>query len=123
MESIPTLLRATEDQERVKGVLESPLSIAPGLWVQSKVPSSLRTSRLWLEDWQVGDAGPGRIPGVPVKGLEASEGGVGVDLELRSLKTVVLQGDRGLSRKGGDPGIASYHYSLTRNSGSVKPIL
>ncbi|MCA9755980.1 MAG: mechanosensitive ion channel [Candidatus Eisenbacteria bacterium] len=52
VESIPTLLRATEDQERVKGVLESPLSIAPGLWVQSKVPTSLRTSRLWLEDWQ-----------------------------------------------------------------------
>ncbi|MEZ4649246.1 MAG: mechanosensitive ion channel family protein [Candidatus Eisenbacteria bacterium] len=52
VESIPSLLRATQDQERVEGVLESPLSIAPGLWVQSKMPDSLRTSRLWLEDWQ-----------------------------------------------------------------------
>ena len=52
IESIPSLLRAVGGRERVEGVLRSPLDIAPGLWVQSKIPSSLRTQRLWLEDWQ-----------------------------------------------------------------------
>ena len=50
--SIPELLRATKGKSRVEGVLRSPLDIAPGLWVRSKIPDSLRTERLWLEDWQ-----------------------------------------------------------------------
>ena len=50
--SIPALRRALEGTDRVEGALRSPLRIAPGIWVQSKIPSSLRTERLWLEDWQ-----------------------------------------------------------------------
>jgi predicted secreted hydrolase len=39
---------------------------------------------------------------------------VAIDLVLDSAKPVVLQGERGLSRKGPEPGNASYYYSLTR---------
>src|SRR5262249_32722876 len=37
-----------------------------------------------------------------------------IDLVLDAAKPVVLQGDRGLSRKGPEPGNASYYYSVTR---------
>ena len=46
--------------------------------------------------------------------LSAAAEGVSIDLTLRNLKPVVLEGDRGLSRKGPEPGNASYYYSLTR---------
>jgi predicted secreted hydrolase len=46
--------------------------------------------------------------------LRAAEGEVALDLVLEEGKPVVLQGDRGLSRKGPEPGNASYYYSLTR---------
>jgi predicted secreted hydrolase len=54
--------------------------------------------------------------------LHASEGDVALDLELSARKPVVLQGDRGLSRKGAEPGNASYYYSFTRMpaSGTVR---
>jgi predicted secreted hydrolase len=71
--------------------------------------------RLWLEDWRIEEAGPGRFPDVPVMHLTAAiEEGAGLDLYLDSAKPMVLQGDRGLSRKGSEPGNASYYYSLTR---------
>jgi predicted secreted hydrolase len=43
-----------------------------------------------------------------------------VDLELgvSSLKPVILQGSEGFSRKGAEPGEASYYYSYTRLNGS-----
>lgn len=46
--------------------------------------------------------------------VRAAESDVAVDLTLRALKPVVLQGDSGLSRKGPEPGNASHYYSLTR---------
>ena len=46
--------------------------------------------------------------------LRAADEGVELDLELNSLKPVVLQGDRGYSRKSQVAGNASYYYSLTR---------
>ena len=46
--------------------------------------------------------------------LRAAEDGTAIDLTLGSAKPVVLQGERGLSRKGPEPGNASYYYSLTR---------
>src|SRR5262249_50681318 len=46
--------------------------------------------------------------------LHAAENGTAIDLTLESAKPVVLQGERGLSRKGPEPGNASYYYSLTR---------
>src|SRR5262249_47665070 len=51
--------------------------------------------------------------GLPVR-LRAAEGDVAIDLVLTSDKPVALQGDRGLSQKGPEPGNASYYYSLTR---------
>ncbi|MFP4623050.1 MAG: lipocalin family protein [Gemmatimonadota bacterium] len=46
--------------------------------------------------------------------MRAAERDVGVELVLRATQPVVLQGDRGLSVKGPEPGNASYYYSLTR---------
>ena len=47
---------------------------------------------------------------------------VGIDLLVEPMKPLVLQGDRGLSRKGSRPGNASYYYSFTRlrTAGSVR---
>jgi predicted secreted hydrolase len=66
--------------------------------------------RVWLEDWVAEGEGPGALP----MRLRAAEGGTAIDLSLESAKPVVLQGERGLSRKGPEPGNASYYYSLTR---------
>ena len=63
--------------------------------------------RVWVEDWSA--QGAGASPR-----LHASEGDVALDLELSATKPVVLQGDRGLSRKGAEPGNASFYYSFTR---------
>ncbi len=66
--------------------------------------------KVWLEDWSVSSDAPGSLP----MRLHAAAEGVELDLELNSLKPVVLQGDRGYSRKGQAEGNASYYYSLTR---------
>jgi predicted secreted hydrolase len=68
--------------------------------------------RVWLEDWSAESAAP---DGLPVR-LRAAEGDVAIDLVLASDKPPVLQGDRGLSRKGPEAGNASYYYSLSRMS-------
>jgi predicted secreted hydrolase len=54
--------------------------------------------------------------------LRAAEGDVAIDLVLEPGKPPVLQGDAGLSRKGPEPGNASYYYSLTRlpTSGTIR---
>jgi predicted secreted hydrolase len=53
--------------------------------------------------------------------LRAKDGDFAIDLALEQGKPVVLEGDRGLSRKGSEPGNASYYYSLTRmpTAGSI----
>jgi predicted secreted hydrolase len=66
--------------------------------------------RVWLEDWFAEGQGPA---GLPMR-LFAAEDGTAIDLRLDSSKPVVLQGERGLSPKGPEPGNASYYYSLTR---------
>ena len=66
--------------------------------------------RVWLDDWSAEGEGPG---GLPMR-LRAAEDGTAIDLSLESARPVVLQGERGLSRKGPEPGNASYYYSLTR---------
>jgi predicted secreted hydrolase len=68
--------------------------------------------RVWLEDWSAESDAAG---GLPVR-LRAAEGDIAIDLVLASDKPVVLQGDRGLSQKGSEPGNASYYYSLSRMS-------
>ena len=63
--------------------------------------------RVWVESWSAeGEGGATR--------LRAREGDVAIDLTVSPAKPVVLQGDRGLSRKGPEPGNASFYYSLTR---------
>ncbi len=65
--------------------------------------------RAWIDDWQIGG---GDDP--PPFQLRAGQGGTAIELELEAAKPVVLQGDRGLSQKGSEPGNASYYYSYTR---------
>ena len=66
--------------------------------------------QVWVEDWSAeGVAGDAAL----VR-LRAAEGDVAIDLTLASVKPVVLQGERGLDRKGEEPGNASHYYSLTR---------
>lgn len=66
--------------------------------------------RVWVEDWSAASAAPS---GLPVR-LSAADGDVAIDLVLDQGKPVALQGDRGLSAKGPEPGNASYYYSFTR---------
>jgi predicted secreted hydrolase len=65
---------------------------------------------VWLGDWSIegmaGDSFPLR--------LRAAANGTAIDLVLQAGKPPVLQGERGLSQKGPEPGNASYYYSLTR---------
>ncbi len=71
-----------------------------------------RPFRVWLDGWS---AQGGKASTLPIR-LRAREGNVSVDLLLEPARPVVLQGDRGLSRKGASPGNASYYYSMTRLS-------
>lgn len=64
---------------------------------------------VWLEDWSLS----GGREGAPFS-LEAAAGEVSIQLALSPDRPVVLQGDRGLSHKGGGAGNASYYYSITR---------
>jgi predicted secreted hydrolase len=87
--------------------------------------ASTEPFRVWLEDWTIESA---RVEAVGAQGradavarsdafplrLRAEQEGVALDLVLERGKPVVLQGDRGLSRKGPEPGNASYYYSHTR---------
>jgi predicted secreted hydrolase len=69
-----------------------------------------RPFRVWVEDWSVEGEPPAALP----MRLRAADGEVAFDLELSTSRPVVLQGERGLSRKGPEPGNASYYYSFTR---------
>lgn len=88
--------------------------------------ASARPFRVWLGDWSAGPGADdavrraagagGRADGTdpfPMR-LSAAEDGVAVDLLLEPGRPLVLRGDRGLSRKGPEPGNASYYYSYTR---------
>lgn len=66
--------------------------------------------KIWLEDWQIIATGQGDFPWHIV----AKDKQVEIDLLVNPLKSVVLQGDRGLSQKSSQPGNASYYYSFTR---------
>jgi predicted secreted hydrolase len=72
--------------------------------------------QVWLEDWRVEELEPS------VYHLRAAQDDVAIDLRLADLKGPILQGDRGYSQKGPEPGNASYYYSLTRlaSSGTVR---
>jgi len=70
--------------------------------------------RVWIDDWSI--EGEGK----KFK-LKAADGSISINLLLKPAKPVVLQGDKGLSQKSGEPGNASYYFSQTRidTSGSI----
>ncbi len=74
-------------------------------------------SRLaWIGDWSCEIIEPGTFR------LQAKEGGIAIDLVLRSAKPPVIHGTgNGVSQKSEGPGRASHYYSLTRlvTSGTV----
>ncbi len=70
--------------------------------------------RVALEDWSLASVDTtGGATFSPLR-LAARSDGFAVDLELAAQKPPVLQGDRGLSQKGPEPGNASFYYSMTR---------
>jgi len=65
---------------------------------------------VWLEDWRIEGAAKGHWP----LRVQAQASGLGIDLTLQPVKPLVLQGEQGLSRKGSEPGNATYYYSFPR---------
>ncbi len=63
--------------------------------------------KVWLDDWSVQQTGERRFH------LKAASGGMALDLDLSDPKGPVLEGDRGYSQKGPDPGNASIYFSQT----------
>ncbi len=69
--------------------------------------ASGRELRVWIGDWEVrGDGTTQR--------LRAKEGEYAVNFALRSQKSPVIHGEKGISQKGEGRGHASHYYSLTR---------
>jgi predicted secreted hydrolase len=66
--------------------------------------------RVHLESWQISAVDPDWRP----LRAAADGGGIRLVLELEPTREPWLQGDRGLSQKGRDPGNASYYYSMPR---------
>lgn len=70
--------------------------------------------RVWLEDWSAAETDSTGDDDIFPLRLKAKTDGAALDLRLTSAKAKVLQGERGLSRKGPGAGNASYYYSFTR---------
>lgn len=71
---------------------------------------------VWLEDWSISANSSDTYH------LQAQQEGIVLDLTLNDKMGVVLQGDKGYSRKGASIGNASYYYSQPRlqANGTVK---
>ncbi|NJR49972.1 MAG: hypothetical protein HC780_10785 [Leptolyngbyaceae cyanobacterium CSU_1_3] len=63
---------------------------------------------VWLENWSATEIAPGQVR------LEATTPEVALDLMVEQTLPPILQGDRGLSIKGLEPGNASQYYSLVQ---------
>ncbi len=64
--------------------------------------------RVWLENWSATELEPGKVH------LVADADDVALDLVLDETLPPVLQGDWGYSKKGPEPGNASYYYSIVQ---------
>jgi predicted secreted hydrolase len=64
--------------------------------------------RVWLQDWRVEQTGEALYH------LSAQQDELSLELDLRDLKGMVLEGERGYSRKGPEDGNASTYLSQTR---------
>ena len=70
--------------------------------------------RVWLEDWSVAGSSVNQTR-LRASALNLDLNlNLSLDLNLADLKGPILQGDRGYSRKGPEPGNASYYVSLPR---------
>ena len=67
--------------------------------------------QVFIEDWSITGVDQQSAKNVRIK---AAQGDYAIDLSLAASKPIVLQGDRGLSRKSTEMGNASYYYSITR---------
>jgi predicted secreted hydrolase len=65
------------------------------------------SERVWVEDWSM-------RPTFPIELSAAEPGEVALALTVDAGKGPIPQGEGGLSRKGAEPGNASYYYSCTR---------
>jgi predicted secreted hydrolase len=63
---------------------------------------------VWIENWSVTGQADGGVQ------LRANDGEIALSLVLHDLTGPIPQGDHGYSRKGPEPGNASYYYSLPR---------
>lgn len=76
--------------------------------------------RAWVGDWRIGHGAKLRVTakGASARSLawqvQADERGYALSLTARPLMPPVLNGERGLSRKSGGPGDATYYYSIPR---------
>jgi predicted secreted hydrolase len=76
--------------------------------------------RVWVGNWQIGGGAARRPVSTapmtkdPVWRLQADQQGYVLSLTVRPLLPPVLNGDGGLSRKSGQPGDATYYYSIPR---------
>ena len=68
--------------------------------------------RVWIGNWQIG-RGAATVADA-VWQVQAAENGYALSLTARPLMAPVLNGERGLSRKSGQPGNATYYYSIPR---------
>ncbi len=64
--------------------------------------------QVWLHDWSVEQVGPAEYR------LRAQAQDLSIDLNMVDIKGPILQGDRGYSQKGPQPGNASLYFSQTR---------
>lgn len=78
--------------------------------------------KVWLEDWQITESENGKAFDLPVISIKVKSDKAEIRLRLESVKPVILQGNEGLSRKGSQPGNASYYYSYTnlKTDGKIK---
>lgn len=65
---------------------------------------------IWVEDWKISGGESNKFPWQVTAATEAFS----LDLKVSPIKPEVLQGNNGLSRKGSEPGNASYYYSVSR---------
>lgn len=76
--------------------------------------------RVWVGNWQISEApSPAATTAESAAKastwqLEAAGNGYALSLAARPLMAPVLNGERGLSRKSGEPGNATYYYSIPR---------
>ncbi len=67
-----------------------------------------------VENWAIKGKYVNQDSSIPQINIKAVNNGISLDITLNPKKGVVLHGNKGLSRKSNEEGIASYYYSLTR---------